>query len=438
MTAQNVASRELKSGLPDLRPCGWKILHIELSSIGPISLEPGYDGLYLCFWHESRPLGHVELLGSELPLSEAQVRRIAANAIAPAVKSWLERLDPDGWGFDETASPKLLARLSSTVAAQKRGGGAKAPPYSVSLVICTRDRPERLERCLRSVAALTFQPSEIVVVDNGSRCEETRSVAAQFARVRYVVEPRRGLSRARNTGVRASSSPLIAFTDDDIVLSPEWLRHLTEPLRDPQVSAASGLVFPAELRTRAQIVFEQEFGGFNQGYAPRLHGPDFITRTKHKAAPVWSICAGGNMIVRRATFDKVGLFDERLGAGEAGCSEDSEFWYRILANGGSCAYVPAAVVHHYHREDIESLRQQIFMYMRGHVAALLVQSARFRHWNNLHRILIELPLGYAEMLLRAVLSGDRRNMVLFAGARGSAAGIWFWLRHWRGGYEANP
>jgi GT2 family glycosyltransferase len=215
------------------------------------------------------------------------------------------------------------------------------------------------------------------------------------------------------------------------VLTRDWLLHLVDALRDARVTAASGLVFPGELRTPAQIIFEHGFGGFHQGYVPALYGPDFIRNSGHKSPPVWSICAGGNMIVRRETFEAVGLFDERLGAGAAGCSEDSEFWYRILAKGGTCAYVPAAVVYHYHREDLESLQQQIFMYMRGHVAALLVQCTRFRHWKNLHRILVELPMSYAESMLRAVIYKDEQKLVLFAGAKGSAAGVWFWLRNWR-------
>lgn len=305
----------------------------------------------------------------------------------------------------------------------------------VSLVICTRDRPDRLRRCLESVAALTFQPAEIIIVDNGVRREETRRATEQFEKVRYIVEPIPGLSRARNAGVRAASSPLVAFTDDDIVLGRDWLFHLLNALRDPRVAAASGLVFPAELRTEAQVAFEHRFGGFHQGYEPRSYGPEFLRRAGHKAAPVWRICAGGNMIVRRAAFDSVGLFDESLGAGAAGCSEDSEFWYRILANGGTCGYAPAAVVHHYHREDMESLGEQIFLYMRGHVAALLTQFARFHDWRNLYRIVAELPIHYAEACLRAMASGQGPDLVLRKGVRGSAAGIWYWIRHRRGKAE---
>jgi GT2 family glycosyltransferase len=392
---------------------------VDLSQLAAVTLDSGYEGLYLCFWHERRPLGHRELLASELPLSEAQVRNLAVRSIAAAVHSYLGNSVSQG---------QLMLQLSEAW----RGEEGSFARQDVSLVICTRDRPERLRRCLESVAALTFQPAEIIIVDNGIRREETRRVAEHFERVRYIVEPIPGLSRARNAGVRAASSPLVAFTDDDIVLSPDWLFHLVNALRDPSVAAASGLVFPAELRTEAQIAFEHQFGGFHQGYEPRSYGPQFLRRAGHKAPPVWSICAGGDMIVRRSTFDSVGLFDESLGAGAAGCSEDSEFWYRILANGGTCAYAPAAAVHHYHREDMESLGRQIFLYMRGHVAALLTQFARFHHWGNLHRIAAELPLHYAERWLRALVSREGTDLVLKESVRGSAAGIWYWIRHGRG------
>ena len=416
--AQNVALREFENSSPE-RPRGWKILHMDLSQIRAVTLESGYAGLYLCFWHERRPLGHRELLASELPLSEVQVRNLAVPAIAPAVHSYLG---------SPTSGDPLLVRLSEAWRREE----ASFTKQDVSLVICTRDRPERLQRCLESVAALSFQPAEIIIVDNGVRREDTRRAAEQFAKVRYIVEPLPGLSRARNAGVRAASTPLVAFTDDDIVLSQNWLFHLVKALRDPSVAAASGLVFPAELRTEAQVAFQAWFGGFHQGYEPHSYGPDFVLGAGRRAAPVWRICAGGNMIVRRATFDSVGLFDERLGAGAAGCSEDSEFWYRILANGGTCAYAPAAAVYHYHREDMKSLGQQVFLYMRGHVAALLAQFARFHHWGNIHRIVAELPLHHAEVWFRALVRGEGNNLVLIESARGSAAGIWYWIRHGRG------
>jgi GT2 family glycosyltransferase len=109
------------------------------------------------------------------------------------------------------------------------------------------------------------------------------------------------------------------------------------------------------------------------------------------------------MAIRRESIDRVGFFDERLGAGAAGCSEDSEYWYRLLAEGWSCAYEPAAVVFHYHRDDWMSLRRQARSYLKGHTAALLVQYSRFAHWGNLVRLFLILPLYHAKSW--RVLSG---------------------------------
>jgi len=96
--------------------------------------------------------------------------------------------------------------------------------------------------------------------------------------------------------------------------------------------------------------------------------------------PVWRIGAGANMAFSRNVFSRIGLFDERLGAGASGCSEDSEFWYRMLAAGMAIAYQPRAVVWHSHRVDRDAFGSQMKQYMRGHVAALLVQFEKHRHF----------------------------------------------------------
>ncbi len=146
--------------------------------------------------------------------------------------------------------------------------------------------------------------------------------------------------------------------------------------------------------------------------------------------PDWHIGAGANMAIRREAFARVGPFDERLGAGAAGCSGDSELWYRLLAEGWRCAYEPAAAVSHFHRDDLSGLRAQWHAYMRGHVAALLVQFARYRDWGNLRRIVLQLPFFYLVWLRDVFRRGPRTEGPLWwAAVSGSAAGIGFYLRH---------
>jgi GT2 family glycosyltransferase len=92
-----------------------------------------------------------------------------------------------------------------------------------------------------------------------------------------------------------------------------------------------------------------------------------------------------------------------MDVGAAGCSGDSEYWYRILSAGGVCRYEPSAVIYHYHRRDFEGLARQLRAYMRGHVAALLVQYERSGEWSNLRRLLLILPRMYARKLRRRLV-----------------------------------
>jgi SAM-dependent methyltransferase/GT2 family glycosyltransferase len=200
--------------------------------------------------------------------------------------------------------------------------------------------------------------------------------------------------------VREATGELLAFVDDDVEVDPRWLTSLRSAFADPDVMAVTGLVLPAELETEAQVAFENVFGGFGQGFEPVRYDRDFLRASVGRGMPVWKIGAGANMAIRRVAIDLVGEFDERLGAGAAGCSEDSEFWYRLIAEGWACRYEPDSVVFHYHRRDTAALTGQIHDYMRGHTAALFVQFARFGHRGNLRRALLALPNHFAKRGLR--------------------------------------
>ena len=92
------------------------------------------------------------------------------------------------------------------------------PPITV--VICTRDRVDHLQGALASVSALDYPDFEVVVVDNASPTDATQQyvLGLDDSRVRVVSEPTAGLSRARNTGLRAARHDIVAFTDDDVAV----------------------------------------------------------------------------------------------------------------------------------------------------------------------------------------------------------------------------
>ena len=93
---------------------------------------------------------------------------------------------------------------------------------SCAVIICTRDRPEHLDRCLEAVSHLTYPKFDVVVVENVPQDTRPQEVANRWG-VRYVVEPVAGLSRARNRGARACDAEILAYLDDDSQPEPEWL-----------------------------------------------------------------------------------------------------------------------------------------------------------------------------------------------------------------------
>jgi GT2 family glycosyltransferase len=232
----------------------------------------------------------------------------------------------------------------------------------MSVVICTRERPDDLERCLPALAAQTVQPLDVIVVDNAPRTSRTREVAERFG-VRYVVEPRPGLDRARNAGWAASRAPVVAYTDDDAVPEPDWAAVLLEVLDEPEVGGVAGAMLPLELETDAQHLFERYLGGEagrRARHLRRTFDPPF------PPASAGQVGAGANMAFRREALESVGPFDEAFDGGTLTRSGgDTEMFSRLIAAGWRLVYEPRARVLHRHRRSRSELRSQLFGYGVG-------------------------------------------------------------------------
>ncbi|MEJ1933974.1 glycosyltransferase, partial [Nostoc sp. NIES-2111] len=416
----------------------WKILHIDLSEdIPELNPQPNYQGIYAVFWWRGIPLGDREIFASQLPLSASALRNLAIEAITPAIgdrllkngfKAPLPVVYPDPT-WDEPPDFQALLGLQQPLQ-QLQQTYVQPVNNSISVVICTRNRPEQLARCLRSLLNLSQPPQQIIVVDNAPSDDTTREMVAQIPQVQYLLEPIPGLSKARNTGIHHATGEIIAFTDDDVEVHPDWCVRLQQAFVNPQVLAVTGLMLPAELETEAQYIFHKGSGSSAWDYRAINHDMQFFENMKHRGVPVWRIGAGANMAFRRQAFELVGYFDERLGAGASGCSEDSEMWYRILAEGWICRYEPTSVVFHYHRRDIEAFKSQAYQYMRGHVTALLVQFANYQHWGNLRRLCLTLPKNYLVAILRPLKYGfSPRYSSVFTEILGCVSGIQFYLNN---------
>jgi GT2 family glycosyltransferase len=395
-------------------------------------------------------LGHSAIPASQLPLTATQVEQLAVNKITPTVGGVLFEhgfkpplpplptppLDDKPCNLGEllaTTHPMAALEAQHSLAKQQ----AAQAKESVSLVICTRDRPDDLQRCLASLHHLTRRPDQVIVVDNAPRDQRTRQLVAGHPDIEYVLEAQPGLSRARNAGIACCRGDIIAFTDDDVIVHPDWLLGMLHGFDKPDVQAVTGPILPAELETESQLLFQLADEDTSWGHQRLLFDAGFFAATQGKGAPVWHIGAGANMAFRREVFEQVGLFDDRLGAGASGCSEDSEMWYRILAEGGECRYEPTALVFHVHRSDLSALNHQMHQYMRGHVAALLMQWERYGHRGNVYRALGALPLWYGQQALHWALRGGKpRPTTLGRQITGCIAGLLFFWKHRRPRHQA--
>ncbi|MEA5511027.1 glycosyltransferase [Crocosphaera sp. UHCC 0190] len=423
----------------------WKILQIDLSQgISAISTVSEAEKIYLVFWWKTIPLGHQAILAEQLPLSAIAIVNLAIQAITPTIGYYLF---PNGFreslvSFNdsyllscktESVDWTTLVKLEKSLAElEQKIAEIDTKPFNknISLIICTRNRPESLTRCLESLQKLSHFPKEIIIVDNASISSDKVKQMTELWGMRYIHEPRKGLSIARNTGIRQATGEIIAFTDDDVVVHPDWIFRLGQTFSDPNLMAVTGQVLPAELETESQQIFEVELGSFGWGYRPKTFDHGFFDYNLPWGVPVWRIGAGANMAFRRQILDKVGNFDERLGAGASGCSEDSEMWYRILAEGGICLYEPTAVVFHYHRREMTDLNQQMYAYMKGHVTALLIQYEHYHHKGNLYRVFVDLPKHYLGVLMAGFFYGfGLKQKTLLSEVLGCIAGLFYYLRH---------
>jgi glycosyltransferase involved in cell wall biosynthesis len=227
----------------------------------------------------------------------------------------------------------------------------------VSVVVCTRDRADLLDGCLESLRQQDYPQFEIIVVDNASTTDETAGVAARHGAT-LVRESRPGLDWARNRGIEVARHDIIAFTDDDARPDAGWLAALARRFADPEVQGVTGLVTPLELETRAQLLFEEVYGGMGKGFLPqRIQGRQLDAAAR---LSTYRVGVGANMAFRRQAIEELGGFDTALDVGTPSHGGgDLDMFDRMLAAGYVLAYEPRALVRHRHRREMGALRRQL-------------------------------------------------------------------------------
>jgi len=271
----------------------------------------------------------------------------------------------------------------------------------VSVVVCTRNRSDQLAACLDRLRELTYPNLEIVVVDNAPSDDSTRHVVAAAAaadpRFRYVVEPRPGLSRARNRGLAVAGGTYLAYTDDDVEVDPDWVEGLLRGFhRRSDVGCVTGLVATAEITSAAEEYFDARAASWSSRCEPELFSLDGA----HARDPLFPYSpgifgTGANLAFDRALLVALGGFDEALGAGtRTRGGEDLDIFVRVLRAGRAIAYEPAALVWHHHRADRDALLQQMYGYGTG-LSAFLTKALVQR--DTRREVLGRIPLGLRRM-----------------------------------------
>lgn len=306
--------------------------------------------------------------------------------------------------------------------------------HRISVVVCTAGQPRGLVVCLNSLRRLRYPCFEVIVVDNAPSGDEIRQwfvrVVGHDPRFSYVTEPKPGLSRARNCGMRRATANLVAFTDDDVQVDPWWLDGIAAGFaRDPRAGCVTGLVPPARLDHAAQQYFDRRYawGSHIDGRVYDLTEGRDASRLYPYSAGIFG--TGANFAADRELLQRLGGFDESLGAGTpAGGGEDLDFFVRVLRAGRSIVYEPSAIAWHEHRDDLRALRRQVFSYGAG-LTAFLTKYLADPHTAG--EILTRLPEG-ARRLRRvwssAEPSGKPPAALILSEALGMASGPFAYTR----------
>ena len=291
-------------------------------------------------------------------------------------------------GFIELDTPDGRVVLDHAVELAQRSFGAAASDAAddaswaqanaapVSVVLCTHNRSDGVARTLASLLELRHAWLEVIVVDNAPLDDSTRVLVERIAqddpRVRYVREDRKGLSCARNRGLREARGTYVAFTDDDVRVDPLWVNGLMRGFaRDPGVACVTGLVASASLERPAEQYFDRRVW-WSSSCAPRL----FTAERRPGDSPLHPFTTGifgtgANFAADVSVLRSLGGFDECLGAGSpTQGGEDLDIFVRLVTAGHALSYEPSALVWHEHRVDSDSLQRQMYAYGLGLTAYL--------------------------------------------------------------------
>jgi GT2 family glycosyltransferase len=335
-----------------------------------------YSAAYCLVILDGDPLGRVKLDLSAGSLTPQQV----------ADQLW-ERLRGQIVNYRESTSGAVPQNLPvhGLVSSGRPVVRSGPPVHPAAVVVATKDRPAMLSECLQSILRGAVKPESLIVVDNASATSETAELVREFAKqdpsVHYVREDEPGLARAHNAALPHVNSPVVAFTDDDVIVDKQWLKRIVQAFAgDESVACVTGIIAPRELDTLPQQWVEG-----NVTYDKGLQRRTFDIKSHRPADPLFpytagSFGSGANMAFRTSFLRERGGFDGALGAGTVAMGgDDLAAFYDVISSGNRLIYEPGAIVLHQHNREYPALKRQTYGYGAGlgaHLTRCMLRSPR--------------------------------------------------------------
>jgi len=248
----------------------------------------------------------------------------------------------------------------------------------VSVIVCAYNAADTLDDNLQSLEKLTYPHYEIVLVNDGSK-DRTSEIAKQHPRVRVIDTPNQGLSAARNVGLAEATGEIVAYTDADTRVDPDWLTFLVQPFLTSDVVGSGGPnVVPPDDPPIAQCI------------ARAPGGPTHVLLDDRIAEHV----PGCNMAFRRDALLSIGGFNPiYLRAGD-----DVDVCWRLQARGWKIGFAASALVWHHHRASVKAYWRQQLGYGEGEKWLMAHHPEKFLDGHMLWHGRIYSPLPFVRSL----------------------------------------
>jgi GT2 family glycosyltransferase len=300
-----------------------------------------------------------------------QVRTAFASGCAGAfVFSWTDEwhrggFDIKDWDFGLThrdRSPKpALATVARAFDEVPFPAGLNWP--QVSVVVCSYNGAQTIDDCLDGLQKLAYPNYKVIVVNDGST-DSTQETVQKYG-FQQIVTENRGLSSARNTGMRAAQGDIVAYIDDDACPDPHWLHYLAASLMRSGHAGVGGPNIPPP-----------GDGAVADCVSNAPGGPAHVLVSDWEAEHI----PGCNMAFWRTSLQAVGGFDTQFRI----AGDDVDLCWRLQNYGWTLGFHPAAVVWHHCRDSVKAYWKQQLNYGRAEAMLEIKYPERYNAFGHPH------------------------------------------------------